>query len=73
MGQTWPPTCSTALSLFFMAWNWATAASMPASTVTLGTCATRSSYMWAVSVAPNPSSDCLPSPPATLKRIVSEA
>lgn len=70
MGQTWPLTCSMALSLCSMAWNWAIAASMPASTVTLGTCATKSSYMWAVSVAPNPLSD---PPPISLKRIVSEA
>lgn len=57
MGQTWPLTCSTALSLCSVAWNWAIVASTPASTVTLGTCATKSYYMSAVSVAPKPSSD----------------
>ncbi|XP_046521010.1 ciliary neurotrophic factor receptor subunit alpha isoform X1 [Equus quagga] len=47
MGLTWPLTCSTALSSCSVAWNWATAASTPAFTVTPGTCATKSSYMWA--------------------------
>lgn len=61
MEQIWPLTCSMGLNWYSVAWIWATVASTPASTVTPGTCATKSCYMWAVSVAPPPFYYLLPS------------